>query len=244
MGRKGKAQISRVQPAAKVVSFRFLSPGGPWREHLMAWATGNDLLMHPPMYRELMGYATALVSMQRLEGRHSVLKRELAWQNFRLPSSLSAAMRRRQNRDLENPEFSKNLHEYLAGIGTLHQGHWECKTQLLETFSRASGQASHDPLTLLTPQRDMFVEELSKVCTGPRLPPAALQLQREHLKACMVKGSFYAIPGLLGHGRWALFRLLHLSPGGNMYLQKACHLAEDEASSLSSFLGELKFKLV
>ena len=222
-----------LSPLSKAVTFRFFNQKGPWRQHLLRWAGGEQ--MHPAMFRELMGYATALVSMQRLEGRHSVLKRVLAWKHCQLPSTLSAAMRRRQNGDLQNPLFQANIHEYLAGIGNLHQGEWQSKTELLESLARSSARAVHDPLTSLRAQKDRFVEELAKV--GGRNEQQAisredLQLQREHLRASMVKGGFYAVPGLqCGSCKWALFRMLHLAPGGNVYLQKACHLAADDPST-------------
>ena len=96
--------------------------------------------MYEPMYRELLSYATALVSIQRLEGRHSILKRVLGWKHFQLPASLSATMRRKQNKDLQSLEFQMNLAEYLSEIGTLHNGSWRSKTELLEALARASAE--------------------------------------------------------------------------------------------------------
>lgn len=217
--------LEHSHQSSKVVTFRFLSPQGPFRQHLLSWASGS--MMDECMFRELLSYSTSLISMQRLEGRHSVLKRILGWKNFQLPASLSAAMRRRQNKDLQSPLFQKGLSEYLAAIGTLHQGTWHSKTQLLETVARASGQASHDPLTLLRSQKDMFVEELAKVCSAS-YSESVSTLQREHVKACMAKGLFCALPGLRQERHWTIFRILHLNPAQNMYLQKACHLATDD----------------
>ena len=213
--------------AAQVVTFRFLSREGPFRQHLVAWANGE--VMHEPMYRELLSYATALVSMQRLEGRHSVLKRALGWKHFQLPASLSATMRRRQNKDLENPEFEKNLAEYLSEIGSLHQGTWHNKTELLEGLARASAQANYSPMTLLRSQKDAFVAELSRAASSSTGDCGIPPLYREHLKACMAKGKFCAIPGLVRQGSWSLFRVLHMNPAANMYLQKASHLASDDS---------------
>lgn len=184
--------------------------------------------MNESMFRELLSYATSLVAMQRLEGRRSVLKRLLGWKNFQLPASLSAAMRRRQNKDLECPVFQRNLSEYLADIGSLHQGSYHNKTQLLETLARSSAQANHNPLTLLRSQKDRFVEELSKTCSDQASSDLST-LQREHVKASMAKGKFCALPGLLHAERWTVFRVLHINPSSNMYLQKSCHLATDDA---------------
>ena len=66
------------------MTFRFLDKKGPFRQHILAFANGE--VMYEPMYRELLSYATALVSIQRLEGRHSILKRVLGWKHFQLPA--------------------------------------------------------------------------------------------------------------------------------------------------------------
>ena len=139
-------------------------------------------------------------------------------------------MRRKQNKDLQSLEFQMNLAEYLSEIGTLHNGSWRSKTELLEALARASAEANYDPLTLLRSRKDAFVGELSRVCsaaTTSGIVQSASPLQREHVRASMSKGQFCGIPGMLHQGRWTLFRVLHLHPSANVYLQRACHLASD-----------------
>ena len=106
----------------QVITFRFLSERGPFRQHWEAWALGQVDAMHPPMLDELLAYATSLVVMQRLESRHSILQRRLARRHNQLPDTLSATLRRLQNRDIERPDFQERLPEFLAAIPELYQG--------------------------------------------------------------------------------------------------------------------------
>ena len=203
---------------------------GPFRRHLDAWARG-DGEMYDKMFDELLGYSTALICMQRLEGRHSILKCFVQGKYFQLPATLSAAMRRRQNKDLENPLFEAMLPDLLSSIGELHVGSWGSKTELLESLSRQSAKANHDPLVGERKRKEEFNVALAGVCAKPGLGLGVageeVALQREHLKAVLERGKCYAIAGLKAGGTWTLFRVLHTSPSSNMYLQRACHLSVD-----------------
>ena len=112
----------------------------------MEWASGDSVPMYQPMFNELVGYATSLVVMQRLESRHSLLKRFLSWRYKQMPATLSAALRRKENQDLKSQLFQENLPELLASIGELDQGQWGCKTEFLERITRSSACAVHDQL--------------------------------------------------------------------------------------------------
>ena len=138
-------------------------------------------------------------------------------------------MRRRQNQDLEKPLFQQELPDLLCNLGQLQPtGSWSCKTQLMEEFTRASRKAIHDPLTDLRAKKDEFTGYLAKVAsTNLPEPSADMPLMREHIKAAFQKGSCYALRGCVIKDAWSVFRLVHLSPGNNMYLQKACHLSSD-----------------
>ena len=133
--------------SSKVISFRLLNVNGPFRAKLLEWASGSDGPMYQPMFVELTGYATALVVMQRLESRHSLLKRFLSWRYKQTPATLSAALRRKENGDLKNDVVQANLPELLGSIGELDPGDWTCKTEFLERVSHSSTLAEHDPLS-------------------------------------------------------------------------------------------------
>ena len=193
--------------------------------------------MHDGMFDELFAYSTALMSMQRLEGRHSILKKQLDWRNFQLPGSLSATMRRKQNQDLVNPEFVRDLPEFLTAIGELHDGSWGCKTELMETFLQTSALANHDPMESQRVDKARFAESLAQVCAagasgeigGGEESTEELPMQREHVKAAFKRGSVYALKGCVQNGEWSVFRVLHTAPSSNMYLQRACHMSFDAA---------------
>ncbi|CAK8987958.1 unnamed protein product [Durusdinium trenchii] len=220
--------------ALGLITFRFLNPAGPFREHFALWSRGGP--MHNVMFDELFAYSTALLSMQRLEGRHSILKRQLDCRNFQLPGSLSAAMRRKQNQDLVNPEFVRDLPEFLAAIGELHDGSWGCKTELMDAFLQSSANANHDPMEFEKADKARFAESLAQVCAAGASGGGGgdgeglneeLPMQREHVKAAFKRGSVYALKGCMRQGEWSVFRVLHTSPSSNMYLQRACHMSFD-----------------
>lgn len=230
--------------ASEAIAFRFLNEAGPYRQHLLAWSAGNGP-MFGPMYVELIGYATGLVVMQRLESRHSLLKRFLAWRHKQYPATLSAAMRRRENQDLEAQTFQDNLPELLGAIGELDAGEWTCKTQFLERVTGASAVALHDSLAEEKKQKESFHNELAimagqkqRVSTqeaslipAPAAPVSQeldLPLIREHAKSVFEKNKFYALKGYQSRTSWTVFRLLSTHPGQNMYLQRACFLSSDD----------------
>ncbi|CAE7199173.1 unnamed protein product [Symbiodinium sp. KB8] len=58
----------------KAIAYRFMNPAGPFREHLLSWASGRAE-MNVAMFHELIAYSTGLCVMQRVEARHSLIKR-------------------------------------------------------------------------------------------------------------------------------------------------------------------------
>lgn len=186
--------------------------------------------MHVEIFDELLSYATSLVVMQRLEGRHSILKRLLAFKFHQTPAALSAAMRRRQNLDLQAPQFQRRLADFLARIGELFSGSWESKTGLLESFMKDMSAADHSQLAELRAAKQEFTAQLASVCLGQheQEQPNDMNLLREHVKLALVKGKCYALKGCLQKDSWTVFRMIHPAPSNNMYLQRACHISFDE----------------
>jgi hypothetical protein len=214
-----------------VISYRFLNINGPFRARLVEWASGDSVPMYQPMFKELVGYATSLVVMQRLESRHSLLKRFLSWRYKQMPATLSAALRRKENQDLKSQLFQENLPELLASIGELDQGQWGCKTEFLERITRSSACAVHDQLQNERQVKESFQEQLA-IAAGQKRQEAdevpELPLLREHIKTVLVKGQCFALKGYAQEGFWSTFRVLHTNPGQNMYLQKSCYLSTDD----------------
>ena len=200
--------------------------------------------MFGPMYVELLGYSTGLVVMQRLESRHSLLKRFLAWRHKQFPATLSAALRRRENQDLESPDFQANLADLLSCIGELDVGEWTCKTQFLEKVTGASALAIHDSLAEERKQKDAFHAELAIAAGQKPSDPSQetdLSLIREHVKSMFEKNKCYALKGYDDSSAWTLFRVLSTNPGQNMFLQRACFLSTDEPKR--SYLISFHFKV-
>ena len=211
-----------------MISFRFLNVNGPYRSRLLEWASG-DGPMYRPMFVELAGYATSLVVMQRLESRHSLLKRLLSWRYKQTPATLSAALRRKENKDMKTEDFQKHLPDLLASIGQLDPGRWTCKTEFLERMAQASTQAVHDPLHAERQTKEAFQEQLALQAGHNKAEESSeLPLLREHIKTVMERGNIYALRGYVDKDRWSTFRVLHLNPGQNSYLQRSCYLSTDE----------------
>ena len=194
--------------------------------------------MRPGMFRDLMSMATALVVMQRLESRHAILKRLLAFKRKSLPMTASAAMRRRQNGDLQLAAFRNNLTDLLAALHELHPGSWQCKTQLIERIAQLSGYASHDTLLEERAQKDAFCVSLAQAAAASsdkRCSEVVIwdpSMQREHVRATLKKNHFYAIQGYLQPGVWCMFRVINTNPGSNMFLQRAVHIPGCDATWL------------
>ena len=204
--------------------------------------------MFGPMFRELLGYSTGLIVMQRLESRHSLLKRFLAWRHKQYPATLSAALRRRENKDLEEPDFQSNLPELLASVGELDVGEWGCKTEFLEKVCGASAIALHDSLLEERKNKEVFHEELA-IAAGHKQREANqehdLPLIREHVKAALERNKCYALKGFDEPTKWTLFRVLTMNPGQNMYLQRACLLSIDDLwhSFIPGHFSQLQLQL-
>ena len=203
------------------------------------------------MFRDLMSMATALVVMQRLESRHAILKRMLAWKYKSLPMTVSAAMRRRQNGDLQLAAFQSNLTSLLQGVKELRPGSWHCKTQLIERIAHLSGYANHDSLLEERAQKDAFCALLAQAAASSdkqcsEMVPWDQSMQREHVRAALKKNNFYAIRGYLQPGVWCIFRVINTNPAGNMFLQRVCHIPGCDAAWLrllpDAGTGKHKFK--
>lgn len=99
------------------------------RQYIQKWIRGKRL--HEDLVYLLLGYSTALVVMQRLEGRHHLVNIAVARGRAQKPSAVAANLRRRMNRDLTHPDFKKLLPELLNSFETLIPQKWSSKGELL-----------------------------------------------------------------------------------------------------------------
>ena len=204
-----------------------MNPAGPFREHLVSWATGK-LEMHFGMFHELMGYSTGLCVMQRVEARHSLVKRFLAFRYRQLPASLSATLRRQQNGDLQTDLFRQNMEACLSDIGQLCQASYRNKAELLTRLGQESKQSIHDPLTDLRQQQATFNEALASVCSSPSGDLEATAVLREHLRTAFERHRVYALRGCIEPDKSSIFRVVHMQAGLNTTLQKSSYISTDD----------------
>lgn len=211
------------------IAYRFMNPAGPFREHLLSWASGRAE-MNVAMFHELIAYSTGLCVMQRVEARHSLIKRYLAFRYHQLPASLSATLRRQQNGDLKSDLFRQNMEACLSDIGQLCQTPYRNKSELLARLGTESRKAVHDPLTDLRQQQTTFNEALASICSGPSSDQEATAsaLIREHLRAAFERHRVYALRGCVEPHQWSVFRVVHMQADLNVTLQKSSYISTDD----------------
>ena len=219
---------------AEVITYRFLNEAGTHRRAWEGWAHGTDSMMNLPMYNELLAYSTSLVAMQRLESRHSILRRCLSFRGRMLPDTVSATVRRLQNQDLQKQDFQDLLPDLLSSIAELYDGSWRSKTELLTRMRQASAVAVHSPLSDLKKLKERFGEQLalraaSSSVAAQQRSEGQLTLFREHVRGILKPGQCYALRGCFKPGVWSVFRVVSVNPGSIMTMQKATHLSHDVA---------------
>ncbi len=100
------------------------------RKHICKWIQGKPL--NEQVLHLLLGYATSLVVMQRLEGRHHLINMAMAHGRAQKPSAVMAGLRRRLNGDLTHPEFKPVLPQLLNKFEELVPQKWESRRELLQ----------------------------------------------------------------------------------------------------------------
>lgn len=80
----------------------------------------------------LIGYATSLCVMQRLEARHHLVNQAISHGRASHPPSTMANLRRRLNQDCQDPRFRELLPELLNKFSDLVPQQWNSRKELLE----------------------------------------------------------------------------------------------------------------
>jgi hypothetical protein len=107
----------------------------PWyifskhRQHIISWYHGMD--MSPDLRSILMGYCTALIVMQRLEGRHHLVNMRVTRGRALLPAGLFADLRRARHSDLHLVEFREALPSLMQRMTELVPDSWQSQRELL-----------------------------------------------------------------------------------------------------------------
>lgn len=111
-----------------IVSWYFFSKH---RQDVLNWCIKGQG-MTPCLTSLLMGYGTALIVMQRLEGRHHLINLRLSRGRALLPGGLQADTRRARHPDLQLAEFQQAFPSLLQNFSALVPEHsWQSRRELL-----------------------------------------------------------------------------------------------------------------
>ena len=100
------------------------------RKRLLEWIRGGRLSRD--LEQMLLGYATCLCVMQRLEARHHLVNLALSHGRASSPAATMSNLRRRMNGDVQHPEFQQLLPQLLDRFSKLVPESWDSRKQLLE----------------------------------------------------------------------------------------------------------------
>jgi len=114
------------------------------RKHVQRWIQGKPLDEH--MQQLLFGYSTALVVMQRLEGKHHLINITLSQGRAQHPSAVVAALRRRMNKDLTHPSYRDLLPSLPHKFEDLVPQKWGSRRELLQIVYGYSLDSLHPNL--------------------------------------------------------------------------------------------------
>ena len=213
---------------AQVVARRFLHPDGKFYHDLERYFEGE--LMSGLLFQEAAGYALALTAMQRLESRHHIISMRAAASRRKGVPQLSADMRRRQNKDIEDPVFQTNFSSYISRLNELALGPWNSLTELYDGITkRFSSSIVHLPFTNEDKKLERFKQQLIDA-RGPALhvlPSGEGSLWRAHVAAALQPNAYFAFPKE-GCDQFWVFQLLCHNPGEKMYIQRASYLSIDD----------------
>ncbi|CAE7562479.1 PREP1 [Symbiodinium sp. KB8] len=205
---------------------RFFS--GPLFVALRAWAcVGNEDDMDTRLFRELFAYGVSLVAMQRLEGRHHLVNLRMSTSRASTATTVSAALRRRQNKDVHRQSFRDELEDFLQDFQSLIPEPWNSMAELQRLIS---GQ--HLDIMF----QDVSREELliSAASAGSRSVDVEghgeLVLFQQHIKSVMKEGSCYAVPISSGASGtvYDVLQLLSCKPAAKKYMERVAGKGEDK----------------
>ena len=202
---------------------------GPLFVALRAWAcVGNEDDMDTRLFRELFAYGVSLVVMQRLEGRHHLVNLRMSTSRASTATTVSAALRRRQNKDVHHQSFRDELEDFLQDFQSLIPEPWNSMAELQRLIS---GQ--HLDIMF----QDVSREELLISAASAGSKSAAdvqghgeLVLFQAHIKSVMKEGSCYAMPISSGAGGtvYDVIQLLSCKPAAKKYMERVAGKGEDK----------------
>lgn len=85
--------------------------------------------------KELLSYATSLLVLQGLEGRHHLVSLRVCRGRATSVPAVSAELRRIQNRDVHDTRFRETLPNLLDSLGELTTLPYNSRTELVENIT-------------------------------------------------------------------------------------------------------------
>ena len=190
---------------------------GDYLVSMRRWGGGQDTAMNNDLFAELVGYGLSLVSMQRLEGRHHLVNLKMGPSRASSATTISAALRRRQNRDVHQESFRAEFDDYLQQFDALVPEDWNSMSELHRLISGHHLAIMFKDMT----QEDSIIWQQSsatKLCSAPEV----LELLN-HVKVVLQEGSVYAVPicvGADGATTYQVMQLLSFKPSAKKYLER------------------------
>ena len=115
------------------------------RRVVQDWLEGQKS-MGPKLKQMLIGYGTALIVMQRLEGRHHLVQINVSKGRALSPGGVFADLRRARHKDLRMPEFRQQLPALMAGVSDLVP-HWTSRRDMLRQIYGYGLEQLHEDVT-------------------------------------------------------------------------------------------------
>lgn len=196
---------------------------GRFREAWQRWATGQDITMNVDMFRELTSYATSLLVLQRVEMQHHLIHFKTSHGPAIHPATVSAHLRRFQNKDLEQISFRAELEDLCSNLGNLVSEEWSTRRDLFRLVSGYTRSIMFPDIK----DEEACLKNFDKL-HRVREHPLEAKLQIQHCATILEENSFYCLP--TGNGsdqEFVIFQLLQLNPGWKRYVQKVAKVGVD-----------------
>ena len=194
---------------------------------LRAWADdSNNRVTHEKLFSEVLSYGLSLVSVRRLEGRRHLVNLKVAPSRASTATTISAALRRRQNRDVYAQTFRDDFEHNLQNFQLLVPESWSTMAELHRLIS---GQ--HLEIMF----QDVSHEELvirGVAGSGPEpFQDAALVPLQQHVKTVLKEGRCYAVPVCADGSGGTVYHILQLlssKPSAKKYIERVVGWGDDK----------------
>ena len=163
------------------------------RPRMLNWIHGHPL--SEDLQQLLVGYASSLCVMQRLESRHHLVNSELSRGRASSPPATMANLRRRLNGDCQHPMFRELLPKLLNSFSELVPHEWNSRKDLLEILYGHGLNELHPDTTFEEQQMSRHSALTDRLVQAPGNPK---------LVACLTSTTHCSSTGRLQFEFWEL----------------------------------------